>query len=298
MTASSPIDIVMPYWGRLDYVVQAVESVVAQTDPNWRLTVVDDHYPDGAAGRFITALNDPRITYVRNDVNLGVSANFVRCASLIEHDHAVVMGCDDRMLPNFVAEARALIERFPDADMLQMGVEVIDEHGKRVKPLIDRVKALLRLPGRGGRAYSGERIASSLLQANWMYFPSIVWRSATLKAQRFRADLPEVQDLDAHLRILFDGGTIVVDDTVTFAYRRHSSSMSMAAVTEGSRFTQESIVYREAAARAAQLGWRRTAFAARLHATSRLNALVQLPTAVARRDPRAIGALTHHAIGR
>ena len=40
--AMTPVDIMLPHYGRLDLVQQTVRSVLAQDDPNWRLTVVDD----------------------------------------------------------------------------------------------------------------------------------------------------------------------------------------------------------------------------------------------------------------
>ena len=38
----STVGIYIPFWGELAYLRSAVESVQAQTDPEWTLTVVND----------------------------------------------------------------------------------------------------------------------------------------------------------------------------------------------------------------------------------------------------------------
>ena len=40
------IDIALPFYGDVDFMKQTVASVIAQTDPDWKLIVVDDGYPD------------------------------------------------------------------------------------------------------------------------------------------------------------------------------------------------------------------------------------------------------------
>lgn len=91
------LDIMMPFYGRFDHFREAVQSVLAQSDPDWRLVIVDDVYPDLAPGEWAAAIDDPRVHYRRNAVNLGVGGNFRECVRLIENERAVLMGCDDRM---------------------------------------------------------------------------------------------------------------------------------------------------------------------------------------------------------
>jgi len=171
----------MPFYGRFDHFKAAVESVLAQTDPDWRLVIVDDVYPDLAPGEWAKSLGDPRVTYIRNEQNLRPSKNYRKCVSLMQTEFAVLMGCDDIMLPNYVRRVHELIEQFPDADIVQPGVQVIDGEGTVYRPLGDRVKALYRFRGTGARRYAGERLATSLLRGNWTYFPSLVWRVEQLK---------------------------------------------------------------------------------------------------------------------
>lgn len=269
----------MPFYGSFEHFKIAVESVLAQDDPDWRLTVVDDVYPSLEPGEWLVGLDDPRITYVRNTENLRPSRNYNKCIGLMQSEFSVLMGCDDAMLPNYVRRVKELIAEFPEASIIQPGVAVIDEHGTRSRPLADRVKALYRFSGRGARSYSGERLATSLLRGNWTYFPSLVWRVSELRKRTFRTDLDVVQDLAMLMGIIEGGGSLVLDDEVCFTYRRHSASVSAVTGPDGSKFKQEATLFAETSESCDALGWPRAARAARVHLTSRLNAASELPAA-------------------
>lgn len=286
----------MPFWGRVDHFKQAVESVLVQTDPDWTLTIVDDRYPDPEPIRWVAELGEPRIRYVVNDENLGVSRNFARCVGFMESEHGVVFGCDDVMLPGYVARVRELLRGHPGAEIVQPGVRVIDAEGRVRLPLPDRLKSLYRPRVLGARVLGGEELAASLLRANWTYFPALVWRVEELRRHGFDPGQHVVQDLMLLLDIVSAGGSMVLDDDVVFEYRRHASSVSSERAVDGSRFAEERALFAREADRFTGLGWRRAARAARRHSSSRLHALSQLPGALSRRDAAGARILFGHAV--
>ena len=286
----------MPFYGRIDHFQAAVRSVLAQTSADWRLTIVDDVYPDLAAGEWARAIDDSRVRYVRNEKNLRPSRNYDKCVSLATSEFLVLMGCDDIMDPGYVARVHDLLAAHPEVDIVQPGVRVIDQDGRPSAPLADRVKAWYRFRGTGPREFGGERLATSLLRGNWTYFPSLVWRRSALSGG-FRADLDVVQDLAKLLEITLAGGQLLLDDDVVFAYRRHSGSVSAVTGVDGSKFAQERSLFASAATACDELGWRRAARAARRHLSSRLNALSELPAALRTGDVAGRRALTRHAFG-
>src|SRR5690606_4303199 len=113
-------------------------------------------------------------------------------------------------------------------------------------PLADRVKSLYRPRGTGAREYSGERLATSLIRANWTYFPSLIWRVSLIREIGFRLDLNVVQDLAMLVEITKRGGTLILDSEVAFNYRRHATSVSAVKGNDGSKFIQERAVFYEA----------------------------------------------------
>ena len=291
------LDIMMPFYGSFDHFREAVESVRAQSSPNWRLTIIDDVYPDLAPGEWASAIPDPRVTYIRNAENLRPSRNYNKAISIATSEFIVIMGCDDVMLPGYVGRVEELIAEFPSADVIQPGVSVIDESGRASRPLPDIVKGLYRFRGRGARTYSGEKLAASLLRGNWTYFPSLVWRRERL-AGGFRTDLDVVQDLAMLMQITLDGGTLVLDDLVEFNYRRHSSSVSAVTGTDGSKFKQERTLFYECVEACRAIGWKRAARIARNHVSSRLNATTELARAIVRRNHVGRRTLLQHVLRR
>ncbi len=291
------IEIVMPYWGDVDLFKTAVESVRAQSDPDWRLTIIDDAYPSTEPEQWVRRLADARIHYLRNERNVGVNANFQRAIELASEDRLTIFGCDDVLLPEYVARVRGLAAEH-DADIIQPGTKVIDEHGVEYLPLADRVKSWIRPRFHGSLELSGEPLAKSLSRGDWMYFPALSWKTERLKQLGFRANYLVVLDLALALDLAMSGGSLVVDDQVVFGYRRHQASVSSWRAVEGSRFTEEREYLLGVAEQFDQLGWHAAAREARLRLTSRLNAVVALPKALASGQWAAVRSLGRHAFGR
>lgn len=289
------VDVLLPYYGPVDLMQEAVRSVLAQRYPDWLLTVVDDGYPEPGIAEWFAGLGDERVRYSRNPQNLGANGNYRRALTFVTQEHVVVMGADDVMLPGYLDTVVRALEARPEAAFVQPGVEVIDEHGQPATGLVDRAKALYAPRGQGLRVLTGEALAASLLRGNWLYFPSICWRAEVISRIGFRQGLDVVQDLALALDVAADGGGLAVDDTVCFRYRRHRGSDSSWRALEGSRFTEERNFFLQTAADMRRRGWPRAARAARLHASSRLNAASLLPRALRHRRWTGARTLARHA---
>lgn len=297
------VDVLLPYYGDVAMMKQAVESILAQTSPDWTLTVIDDGYPDDSIPGYFgeLAAQDPRITYVRNKENLGANGNYRKALGFVRHELAVVMGADDVMMTNYVQTVVAAHEQFPSAQIIQPGVQVIDEHNQPAMGLADRMKSIYAPSvhnSRGRRLLSGEPLAISLIRGNWLYFPSVCWKSDALVATSFRPGLDVVQDLALALDLIKAGGCLVVDSTVCFQYRRHRESDSSWRALEGTRFIEEREFFTEMAGEFTAIGWRRAARTARLHLSSRLNAATLLPKAWRNKQHQGVRNLREHVLAR
>lgn len=293
------VHVLIPFYGDLGLLQEAVRSVLAQQDPRWLLTVVDDRYPDPAvAVWFQEAVDDPRVRYVRNEVNLGANRNFQRCLDLAEAEHITILGGDDLLMPHYIGVVLAAFAAEPGAAMVQPGVSVVDASGEPRRTLTDSIKSALAGGGRRHRVRGGERLATSLLHGDWLYFPALCWHTDTARRAGFTPGLDTIMDLSLILDIVTEGGTLVTVPTPAFWYRRHAASESSWRATGGSRFAEERDFFLATAKRYEHRGWPRAARAARWHLTSRLHALSLLPRAVARRERSSAAALLGHAVGR
>lgn len=275
----------MPFWGDPADLRGAVDSVRAQTEPGWLLTVIDDCYPDVSVADYFAAIEDPRIEYVRNETNVGITENFRRAVAAARAEYVVILGSDDLLESGYVATMSGTAALHPDIDVFQGGTTVIDAGGNQVSTLVDTVKLRLLTPHRA-KTFRGEEMAATLLFGNWLYWPSLMFRTETVRAVDFRDDLPIILDLALLVDIALRNGALRYEPEPVFRYRRHASSLSQKSILDGTRFADERAYYREAAALAARRGWCRACRAAAWRIMSRLHGLAVLP-AVFRRGTHA-----------
>lgn len=293
-----PLDIFIPYWGDPGYMKETVNSVLAQTSDDWLLTVVDDAYASLEIQEYVTALNDARIKYIRKENNEGITANYRTCVSLATEEIMVILGCDDVLLPNYVETISAAHARFPNAAIIQPGVQVIDEDSVVVNPVVDIIKQrVVRPHGNGPQLVSGESIAANLMHGDWLYWPALAFRTDRIRAVDFRDGFPIIQDLALIMDMIYAGDQLLIEPTVCFSYRRHSKSASSSKLIDGSRFIGERDYFTVAAAQAHELGWTKAERAAKLRLTSRAYALALVPKALLGRDAKAAATLARHAFG-
>ena len=275
---------------------EAVRSVLRQENSHWRLIVVDDGYPDDSIPEWFDALGDSRITYERNDKNLGANANYRKCLTYVENSLVQVMGADDIMLPNYVDWLIDTAGRCPRAGVFQPGVVVIDEVGAQSNTLVEKVKRFYMPRGKGAQLLTGERFAVSVLRGDWLYFPSLAWRAEIILGVGFREGYDVVQDLALVCDVAMSGRGLLYDPTVAFMYRRHSGSDSSWRALEGTRFNEERRFFLQMASEMRARGWRKAARVSRLHLSSRLHAGSLLPRAVRVNNRTGMRNLAYHIV--
>lgn len=291
------LDIMIPYAGSVDLLRESVASVLRQSDPNWRLHVVEDGLQHESVAQWLESLADPRVRHVLNEHNLGVAKNFQKCLDLSTADYVTFLGCDDRLLPEYVRVVRQAWHAASGIDIVQPGVRVIDLHGSPARPLGDRVKGLVGRRHRAG-IVGGEVLLASLMTGNWTYFPSLSWRRSRIVEHGFRDDLETVLDLALLTQLVMTGSRMLIEPETVFEYRRHASSVSSLTARRSYRFVEERRVMRNAADCAIDMGWPRAARAARLRLTSRLHAARLLAQPATFRSGPVRRELIRHLVSR
>jgi len=290
------LDVIIPFYGDPKYLLRAVESVRALMATDWRMTIIEDCYPDGhIVEKMIKELGESRITYTRNEKNLGVAGNQHRSMQVAERDLFVVLDADDVLRPTYGRQVAELVERYPRAGLIQPGVQVIDEDDRPYRPLPDRIKDMIR-PSGGEFEIAGEAAITSLLLGNWLYTPALTYRRDLTRDLTRRPAIDTINDLSMVVDVLLRGGSLVVGGETAFQYRRHRKSHSSTAAKTGLRFEQERAFFATMETELRERGWHIAAKAARRHLTSRLNALIQIPGALTSRQGAVARALLRHVL--
>lgn len=278
------LDIALPFFGDVAFMKQTVQSILNQSDPNWRLVVVDDGYPDDSLPGWFASLQDKRIEYQRNVQNLGANGNFQKCLGLLSAEYCLVMGADDLLEPNFVERVNEYIVANPGISMIHPGVKVIDENNEFISTRSDQVKKSIRESRSSSAVLSGEPLAKSLMKGNWMYFPSIVWKTKTIQQIGFRPGFHVCQDLGLAMDLIMQGGEMALIEDEIFRYRRHQESDSSVKAVNGERFKDERHFFAVMAKDLKSIGWNSASRAAKVHSTSRLHAASLIPACIARKQ--------------
>ena len=128
------VSFILPAW-KSRFLKEALDSIIAQTSPDWELVVVDDCSPEPLR-EIVESFGDPRIRYIRNEQNLG-GKNLVRqwnhCITFATGNYIVLAADDDLYRPNFCAECIQLANKYPEADLIHSSVEQIDEAGRHLE---------------------------------------------------------------------------------------------------------------------------------------------------------------------
>lgn len=133
MSTTPEVVIGMPVYNDAAFLREALDSVLAQTFTDFRIVVSDDASTDGSDEICREyAARDPRITFVRQPRNLGISRNmeFLR-------DHAVApwfawVGDDDVWDPAFLERLLASVRGRPSAAVAFCTYALIDDEGRPI----------------------------------------------------------------------------------------------------------------------------------------------------------------------
>lgn len=290
------VHFVVPFYVEPRYLFEMIESVRAQTRDEWKLTIVDDQYPGTAAADYIAEIGDPRIVHIRNEVNLGATGNVCRCMTLGELEYITVLGADDALEPNYVQVVLDAFARHPNAIMVHPGVTVVDSQSRPTDSLADRIKRMASRSAWKHSELNGPEALQSLMKGNWLYVPAMCFRNDVMDRVKRLGEFGSIADLGWVTDMLMGGGSLALDPTPAFRYRRHEVSHSSVHAKSVVRFDEENTYYAAAAQQLAELGWSRAARAARLHPLSRLHAMQSAMNALAQRDVKLAGALTGRAL--
>lgn len=133
-TARPParFSVFIPVWNDTRWLPGAIESVVAQTYPNWELVIGDNASSEDIAG-VVARYGDPRIRYHRWETHTDIFENFNRTALLCQNEWIQFLGADDRLRPQCLermAEALANVAVERRIAMVLTACRRVDPEGR------------------------------------------------------------------------------------------------------------------------------------------------------------------------
>ena len=218
--------VVVTCYQQADYIVEALDSVAAQTATGWDLVVTDDASDDGSVELVKRWADDhPHLTVdlLLHDVNAGLTRTLNEALPRCRGTYLAYLGGDDVWAPTKLERLVAALDARPDAAVAYSDARTIDEEGNELEPSF--------LAAQGGLPAPEGRIFGDLLRRNLVIASSAVYRRAAIEAVGgWDDDLP-FEDWDLLLR-LTDRWPAAVVPEVLVDYRVHDASATR------SRFSQ------------------------------------------------------------
>ena len=110
------LSICIPAYKSVDLILPTLQTVLCQTYRDYEIVICNDSPQDhDQLEALLKQLGDPRITFFRNDQNLGYPGNLRKCIRLARNDLVFLLGHDDYLLGNtLLADLMQHLERHPE----------------------------------------------------------------------------------------------------------------------------------------------------------------------------------------
>ena len=216
--------IIMPVYKTRDRVIHAIESVLAQTDPDFELLVLNDGSPDNSAtviNDYLTQNPDARIRFFNNETNRGVSA--VRNQGLDEArgQWIAFLDSDDAFRPHFLENLHHHASEH-GADIVTSVLSIVKPDGS----VNDRPTSPLEAMG-------GEDAAYRLLMGKGVtpYVCDKIVRAPLFEGVRFPADIHRGEDALTTLALCLRADKLVAAPEVQYEYLMDTGGLTWGRVT-------------------------------------------------------------------
>lgn len=191
------LSVAMAVHNGLPFLEESVRSILAQTLADFEFVIGDDGSTDGSTALLRTlAAEDPRIRLLRRDRPSGLagSANWV--VGETQAPLVAIMHADDRSYPDRLARQVAAMDAEPDAQLVGVLYDGIDDQGRRVRPA-DWWRLSRRSPF-----------------APFVHSSILFRRDAFDRVGGYRPEADYWEDLDLYFRIAALGRILVVPEVL------------------------------------------------------------------------------------
>ncbi len=109
----SNISILMPVYNGMPYILEAVESVLAQQYTDWELIISDNGSTDETIN-YLDSLIDNRIKIFKQAINLGIFGNLNFLLQNAQAPVAKILCADDKLMPNALKNSVSFMATHPE----------------------------------------------------------------------------------------------------------------------------------------------------------------------------------------
>ncbi len=186
------ISVIMPVYNGEKYLRQAMESILNQSFSDFEFIIINDGSTDRTE-EIVKSYNDPRIVYLKNERNLGLSRSYNKGIGACRGQYLARMDADDISAPNRFERQIQFLKKRPYVDIVGSSLTFIDEKGRKC--------------GVWRRQLDHTDIKFSSLFSTPMIHPTIMGKTEVFKSHLYNEELYNSEDYELWSRLLFEIGT-------------------------------------------------------------------------------------------
>ena len=207
------ISVLMPAYNAERYIAQSIQSVLAQTDEDFELIVINDASTDSTRA-VVLQYKDPRLRLVDNPRNLGIVETLNRAIATSRGRYVARIDADDLCVPTRFAKQRAVLDSRPEIVMVSAEMSVLS---------------------RGAVRFTRQRPETDLKALRWMLHlgnpvghPSMMFRAEAVQrlGTYMRREFQYAEDFDFTHRLLTIGDVFIIPEYLV-VYRQHGGNLTV-----------------------------------------------------------------------
>jgi glycosyltransferase involved in cell wall biosynthesis len=148
----------MTTFKRPRFLKEQLQTILKQTFQDFAI-IVSDNDTEGSGESVVKEINDPRISYYRNEENLGMVKSFNRSLAKARSEYVVMITDDDPVYPDMLKTLRELTLEYPGYGMYMGGCDIVCHNptvAKSSRLKVGTNSCLADLPIGTIRTYTGE----------------------------------------------------------------------------------------------------------------------------------------------
>lgn len=222
LTTSKPkVSVLVPVYNAEKFISATISAVLGQTFSDFELILADDASNDSTE-KIIKAFDDKRIIYVRNEKNLGITANRNKLIDLAKGEYIAVLDHDDICLPNRLETQVKFLDEHKEVAMIGSWFELTCPKGA---PFWRRMITNL------GWVWCHPMYPNwdDLWQGNVMMHPTIMYRRKVFSdlGIKYRADYSPAEDYDLVRQAMEKELKLVNLPQILMKYSLHGNNWSL-----------------------------------------------------------------------
>lgn len=215
MAHTPKVSVLIPTYNYAYCIDEAIQSVLDQDLQDFELVVIDDCSKDNTDEVMQKYQGDKRITYLRNEKNLGLVGNWNKCLTYAKGTYIKLLCADDKFRDDLLGKMVGVMEQNPNVSLVVCNKEMFGKSTARVKLPLQHL-------------HSGREIIYNTLNSyGWLGEPTCIMfrRSNLLSEGAFKKDLIWLPDWEMWIRQLSVGDAYFIPEPLAYV-RNHAGQLT------------------------------------------------------------------------